>query len=137
VKGCDPLRYDEAIHIWQLDIEDDHIGPQPHRLRDSTGPIRGLADDFEALRLEQRSGRTPELLVVIHDEQSEWHAFIITNERWERIVVSTKGTEGGVPPAGFGQHLRHTCAAPLISRGAQVKAVQHHLGRSSATVTLI
>lgn len=92
VKGCDPLRYDEAIHIWQLDIEDDHIGPQPYRLRDSTEPIRGLANDFEAMRLEQRSGRTPELLVVIHDEQSEWHAFIITNDKWERIVVSTKGT---------------------------------------------
>jgi integrase len=32
--------------------------------------------------------------------------------------------------------LRHTCAALLISRGAHVKAVQPHLGHSSATVTL-
>ncbi len=41
------------------------------------------------------------------------------------------------PPGRLRIHdLRHTCAALLISRGAHVKAVQHHLGHSSATVTL-
>jgi integrase len=32
--------------------------------------------------------------------------------------------------------LRHTCASLLIREGASIKAVQHHLGHKSASITL-
>lgn len=57
---------------------------------------------------------------------STWH-----DRFWTRAVSAAE------LPAGLRIHdLRHTCAALLISRGAHVKAVQRHLGHSSATVTL-
>jgi excisionase family DNA binding protein len=40
-------------------------------------------------------------------------------------------------PAGLRVHdLRHTCASLLIREGASIKAVQHHLGHKSASITL-
>jgi integrase len=32
--------------------------------------------------------------------------------------------------------LRHTCASLLIREGASIKAVRHHLGHKSASITL-
>jgi integrase len=40
-------------------------------------------------------------------------------------------------PAALRVHdLRHTCASLLIREGASIKAVQHHLGHKSASITL-
>lgn len=57
---------------------------------------------------------------------STWHSRFWTPAVWA----------AGLPGRLRIHDLRHTCAALLISRGAHVKAVQHHLGHSSATVTL-
>lgn len=57
---------------------------------------------------------------------STWHSRFWTPAVWA----------AGLPDRLRIHDLRHTCAALLISRGAHVKAVQHHLGHSSATVTL-
>ena len=57
---------------------------------------------------------------------STWHSRFWTPAVWA----------AGLPGRLRIHDLRHTCAALLISRGANVKAVQHHLGHSSATVTL-
>jgi integrase len=42
----------------------------------------------------------------------------------------------GLPAALRVQDLRHTCASLLIREGASIKAVQHHLGHKSASITL-
>jgi integrase len=42
----------------------------------------------------------------------------------------------GLPPALRVHDLRHTCASLLIREGASIKAVQHHLGHKSASITL-
>lgn len=57
---------------------------------------------------------------------STWHSRFWTPAVWA----------AGLPDRLRIHDLRHTCAALLISRGAHVKAVQRHLGHSSATVTL-
>jgi integrase len=57
---------------------------------------------------------------------STWHSRFWTPGLWA----------AGLPDRLRIHDLRHTCAALLISRGAHVKAVQRHLGHSSATVTL-
>jgi integrase len=42
----------------------------------------------------------------------------------------------GLPAALRVHDLRHTCASLLIREGASIKAVQHHLGHKSASITL-
>ena len=49
---------------------------------------------------------------------------------WRRAAVKA-GVEGFTP-----HDLRHYAASVLIDQGASVKAVQRHLGHSSATTTL-
>ena len=42
----------------------------------------------------------------------------------------------GLPGSLRVHDLRHTCASLLIREGASIKAVQHHLGHKSASITL-
>jgi integrase len=42
----------------------------------------------------------------------------------------------GLPAALRVHDLRHTCASLLIREGASIKAVQHHLGHRSASITV-
>ncbi|HVM35414.1 MAG TPA: tyrosine-type recombinase/integrase, partial [Actinomycetota bacterium] len=44
--------------------------------------------------------------------------------------------EAGIPRSVRIHDLRHTCASLLIAQGAHPKAIQHHLGHSSISVTL-
>jgi integrase len=46
------------------------------------------------------------------------------------------GATNGLPAALRVHDLRHTCASLLIREGASIKAVQHHLGHKSASITL-
>jgi integrase len=53
-------------------------------------------------------------------------------ERYFKPAARTAGL-----PAALRVHdLRHTCASLLIREGASIKAVQHHLGHKSASITL-
>ena len=49
--------------------------------------------------------------------------------------ISVGILRAGLPDIRF-HNLRHTCASLLIREGASIKAVQHHLGHKSASITL-
>ena len=54
-----------------------------------------------------------------------------TRRVWQRAIAAAK-----LPDDLRIHDLRHTCASLLIAEGANIKALQQHLGHSSATVTL-
>lgn len=60
----------------------------------------------------------------------------LRHHRFYRPVFKKAVRKAGLPEGLRIHDLRHTCAALLIASGANVKAVQKHLGHSSATVTL-
>jgi hypothetical protein len=49
--GGDPLRHGEPIEVRQLDIHKDDVGANGPGLGDGLGPVTGLPDDREPLRL--------------------------------------------------------------------------------------
>jgi integrase len=84
-----------------------------------------------AQHLEEQVGEESDALVFTAPNggplrNSTWHSRFWTPAVWA----------AGLPDRLRIHDLRHTCAALLISRGAHVKAVQRHLGHSSANVTL-
>ena len=63
----------EAIHIRQLDVQEDDLGP--HRTGGSKRgfPVDRLADDVETIRLQQVPRPCTEALMVVDDEQPDRH----------------------------------------------------------------
>jgi integrase len=53
-----------------------------------------------------------------------------------RAGLEPAARAAGLPAALRVHDLRHTCASLLIREGTSIKAVQHHLGHKSASITL-
>jgi len=51
-------------------------------------------------------------------------------------AASGAARAAGLPPPARQHDRRHTCASLLVREGASIKAVQHHLGHKSASITL-
>ena len=51
-------------------VEEHQAGPQPHRRRERRGLVLGLADDLEALALEQGAREAAEAGVVVDDQDA-------------------------------------------------------------------
>ena len=77
----------------------------------------------------ERSGSGP-LGLVFTDSKGEPIRRSALGHQWRR-AASSAGVDGFTPHS-----LRHYAASILIDQGASVKAVQRHLGHSSATTTL-
>lgn len=60
----------------------------------------------------------------------------LRNSNWRNRVWRPACEESGMPEGLRPHDLRHTAASLLVSAGANVKAVQRHLGHATATQTL-
>ena len=69
----------EAVDVRQLDVEQHEVGPQAARLGDAGGAVGGLADDVEALRLQQHARARTKGGVVVDDEDGQSHREAIVN----------------------------------------------------------
>jgi integrase len=93
--------------------------------------LPGFLRDRLASHLAERVLDDPDAL-VFHDSRGD----ALRNSNW-RFRVWKPACEASAMPQGLRIHdLRHTAASLLVSAGANVKAVQRHLGHSSASMTL-
>src|SRR5436305_11180804 len=63
----------EAVDVRQLDVEQDQVGSERPALLDRRAPVLSLADDVEALRLEQQLGARAEGGVIVDDQDRRGH----------------------------------------------------------------
>jgi len=61
------VRHRKPVEARQLDVEEDDGRPQRCDGLERRITVRSLPDDREALRLEQRAGRDPEVVMVVDD----------------------------------------------------------------------
>jgi len=61
------VRHRKPVEARQLDVEEDDGRPQRCDGLERRITVRSLPDDREALRLEQRTGRDPEVVMVVDD----------------------------------------------------------------------
>jgi integrase len=94
-----------------------------------TIPVPEVVLDYLAHHLEQFAPH-PELGVIFTDGKGDPIRRSALGHLWRRAATKA-GLEGFTP-----HDLRHYAATVLIHQGASVKAVQRHLGHSSATTTL-
>src|SRR4051812_20312399 len=69
----DPGRDVEAVDVGELHVEQHELGLEPTGLFDRAGPIHRLADDVEALALEQHASAGPKGRVVVDDKDGAVH----------------------------------------------------------------
>ncbi len=81
--------------------------------------------------LRDHVGHQPEALVFTASEGG-----MLRSRNFRRRVWLPALSEAGLPEAIRMHDLRHTCAALMISEGANPKQIQRHLGHSSITVTM-
>ena len=107
-----------------------HYGPtKTHQAR--TIVLPGFLRDRLAAHIASLSDPSSDALVF-----SDRIGGVLRNSNW-RIRVWKPACESAGMPDGLRIHdLRHTAASLLVSAGANVKAVQRHLGHSSASMTL-
>ena len=79
------IRDRKAVDPRKLDVEQHHLRPQAPRRLQRGVPIRGLSDDIEAVNLEQCSRSSPEVGVVVDDQQAPAHETIVSSVR--RAVI--------------------------------------------------
>jgi hypothetical protein len=58
----------EAVKVGKLDVEQDHIRPQPRNGVQGRHGVGRLAHDLEAFHLQQGAGQCPEKCVVVDDQ---------------------------------------------------------------------
>jgi hypothetical protein len=73
VLSREPRRHLEAVEVGEVDVEQDHVGPQLGRGAQAGGSGPRLADDLVALGLEQQPGARAKALVVVHDQDTGPH----------------------------------------------------------------
>ena len=63
----------EAVHAGQLHVEQDDIRAEPLDGVERRLAVLDVADDLEALELEERTRRRAEVLVVVDDQHRRAH----------------------------------------------------------------
>ena len=58
----------EAVHVGQMDVEQDQVGLQAREALERRSAVSGFADDLEPLGLQQLAGGGSERLVVVDDQ---------------------------------------------------------------------
>jgi len=107
-----------------------HFGPtKTHKERVIVLP--GFLRDRLASHLAEGVLDDPDAL-VFHDSRGD----ALRNSNWRFRVWKPACDASGMPDGLRIHDLRHTAASLLVSAGANVKAVQRHLGHSSASMTL-
>jgi len=100
------LRHLEPVEIRQLDVEQHHVGLELTRRGKRRPAVLRLADDVEALGLEQPPGNAAEPVVVVHD-QDAGHVRIVADPSTGRGTGShtlcrgrttEESLSGGSPP---------------------------------------
>jgi integrase len=102
--------------------------PKNHQSRDVALP--GFVCDLLASHLERYAEADPDALVFTTDSGTPLRAPNFRRNVW-LPATSEAGLDGLTP-----HHLRHTCAAMLISEGAHPRQVMEQLGHSSIAVTM-
>ena len=93
--------------------------------------LPGFLCELLPRQLASREDKGPEALVFVDSLGGP-----LRNSNWRHRVWKPACEAAGVP-AGLRIHaLRHTAASLLVSSGANVKAVQRHLGHATASMTL-
>ena len=128
---CDLLR--SRLHIRESMAEvsgDLHFGPTKTH-QDRTIVLPPFLRDRLAAHLAEHVEHDTEALVFTSPSGHP-----LRNSNWRNRVWKVACQASGMP-AGLRPHdLRHTAASLLVSAGANVKAVQRHLGHAAATQTL-
>ena len=87
-RGRDQVGDVEAVEVAEVDVEqDDRRRERGHRLQGRVAVV-GLADDREAVGLEQRARGRAEVRVVVDDEHGPAHAVIVALAARRRTVAS-------------------------------------------------
>ena len=60
----------DAVHLGHANVHQHDVRSQLVDEPDGLDTVRGLADDLEILAAEESGERTPEALVVVHDEDT-------------------------------------------------------------------
>lgn len=100
----DGLAHVETVPIGQRQVHKDDVRMQSHDLVDRRSRIVRLADDVEALGLEQPPRGHPKACVVIHNQQRGTHPEIVSLDSAHRISGDPQ-PRAGLVDAGGGRDI--------------------------------
>ena len=80
--GSQLFRDCQPVEIWELDVEQNDLRPQPGDCPQRARSIGRLTDDIEAFGLEQCCSRGPKGWMVVDDEHRWAHAADRATGRW-------------------------------------------------------
>ena len=66
-------RHLEPVDARKLNVKQDKLRSQLFRLPNSRLAVSGLAHNLDSIRLKQDTGDLPEPLVVVDDQDGQWH----------------------------------------------------------------
>ena len=127
----------QAADARQAKVHQDHVGLQLQRQRDPGGPVGSLADDLDALRLQQLADQAA-VVVVVLDQQDAGRRLVrighgaplagwdARKQSWKPLRASTfppsalrRRAYNGSPGGGLGQSTYGNCS---ILRGTATRA---------------
>ena len=104
--SADARRDVEPVEVGEVDVEQDEVGVQLARGLEAAGAVLGLADDVEALVLQQQARRGAEARVIVDDEDLHGHTSSVPGARVFSVRVNTTCPRGCPVSARRGTLLR-------------------------------